>query len=182
MIHGAARRRVVAKPSLELHLRTLPHFSVEGRSVALEWVDEGEADYLWRYAPARDVIQFNGGILHGKESSIKAVVREVADHAIIPRTRQLAARHHLAFSVIHIRDQRSRWGSCSARKAISLNWRLILLPPELHDYVIWHELAHLQHFNHSRKYWAFLETLDSASAEHDAALTRISPLIMPLGR
>ncbi len=57
-----------------------------------------------------------------------------------------------------IRDQKSRWGSCSSRKTISLNWKLILLNSELRHYVVYHELAHLIHLNHSSDFWAFLSS------------------------
>lgn len=58
---------------------------------------------------------------------------------------------------VHVRNQRSRWGSCSRKGVINLNWRLILLPPDLLDYVIVHELYHLKRPDHSSRYWALVE-------------------------
>jgi predicted metal-dependent hydrolase len=68
-----------------------------------------------------------------------------------------AARLGLAYARIAIRDQRTRWGSCSVRGTLSFNWRLVLAPPEVLDYVVVHELLHLREHNHSSAFWALLD-------------------------
>lgn len=64
-----------------------------------------------------------------------------------------------SYSRITIRDQKTRWGSCSAHGTLSFNWRLMLAPPTIPDYVIVHELCHLTYMNHSDKFWHKVESV-----------------------
>lgn len=61
------------------------------------------------------------------------------------------------YSKLTVRDTKSRWGSCSASRALSFSWRLVLAPPECLDYVVAHELAHILEMNHSAKFWAHVD-------------------------
>jgi predicted metal-dependent hydrolase len=83
---------------------------------------------------------------------------------------------------ITVRDQSTLWGSCSTSRSISLNWRLILLPAAIQDYVILHELAHLREMNHSHRFWNLLNSYDSRSEEHDSKLSGLSRTIISLGQ
>ncbi|MBS1724682.1 MAG: M48 family metallopeptidase [Armatimonadetes bacterium] len=58
---------------------------------------------------------------------------------------------------VSFRDQKTKWGACNARGTVTLNWRLVMAPPEVLDYVVVHELAHLKELNHSPRFWAIVE-------------------------
>ena len=60
---------------------------------------------------------------------------------------------------VSVRNQRTRWGSCSRRGLISLNWRLVQTPDTVRDYIIHHELMHLREMNHSERFWARVEAV-----------------------
>lgn len=81
---------------------------------------------------------------------------------------------------VSVRNQSSRWGSCSHNRGISLNWRLILLKPELQDYVLLHELAHLREMNHLRSFWDLLVSYDSNALKLDKELNRGGKELMGL--
>ena len=70
-----------------------------------------------------------------------------------PQLLALARTHDVMVTRISVRNQRSRWGACSARGSITLNWRLILVPDFVREYVMIHELMHRRELNHSRRFW-----------------------------
>lgn len=84
------------------------------------------------------------------------------------RTWELAAETDMDVKQVSVRNQRSRWGSCSSGGAISLNWRLIQTPDFVRDYIIYHELSHLREMNHSSRFWDQVEKLCPGwrAAEH----------------
>jgi predicted metal-dependent hydrolase len=85
--------------------------------------------------------------------AIERHLRILAARELPLRLAELAAVNKLSPGKITVRNQRTRWGSCSRQGNISLNWRLIQTPEFVRDYIMLHELAHLRHMNHSVKYW-----------------------------
>jgi len=94
-------------------------------------------------------------------STVRAILekwyRKEAEKYFKARVPLLADLINRDITHVSIRSQRTRWGSCSSRNTISLNWRLIMAPDPVSDYVIYHELAHLTQMNHSRAFWKLVE-------------------------
>jgi predicted metal-dependent hydrolase len=91
-------------------------------------------------------------------SSVR-INRTLARRRLIKRLNELAEEHGFTYNRVFIRNQKSRWGSCSSRNNISLNVKLVRLPDELVDYVILHELVHIRVKNHSKVFWTELSSL-----------------------
>lgn len=99
--------------------------------------------------------------------SVERHLGRLAANELVRRTRELASLYQLSIGRVTVRNQRSRWGSCSVKKTISLNWRLIQTPAFVRDYIILHELMHLREMNHSPRFWRQVEQVcpDYAKAE-----------------
>ncbi|MEA3507945.1 MAG: SprT family zinc-dependent metalloprotease [Synergistota bacterium] len=97
-------------------------------------------------------------------------LQEKAKDHLDPLAHKLAADFGLFPAGITIRNQKTRWGSCTSRSTLSLNRKLMFMEPRLVRYVIMHELAHLRHQNHSREFWTFLASMDGECRRHRAEL------------
>ena len=86
-------------------------------------------------------------------------LHKLAAQELPPRVMELASHHGINVSRVSVRNQKSRWGSCSRRGTVSLNWRLMQAPGFVRDYIILHELAHRRQMNHSEKFWQEVERL-----------------------
>jgi len=93
------------------------------------------------------------------QAKAQAALQRLAQRELPERVQHLSATQGIAVSAISVRAQRTRWGSCSPRGEISLNWRLVQVPEWVRDYVILHELAHRRHLNHSARFWQEVERL-----------------------
>ncbi|MDO4865411.1 MAG: SprT family zinc-dependent metalloprotease [Clostridia bacterium] len=95
------------------------------------------------------------------DAAVRAAIRSTLSAVALKRIRQrlehYAPRVGAAPGRVTIREQKSRWGSCSRKGNLNFNWKLIMAPPEVLDYVVIHELCHLHEFNHSPRFWALVE-------------------------
>ena len=92
-------------------------------------------------------------LLAQPDREAELALRRRAVNELPPALLALANAHDVTVTRISVRNQRSRWGACSARGSITLNWRLILVPGFVREYVMIHELMHRRELNHSRRFW-----------------------------
>lgn len=88
---------------------------------------------------------------------LKKYYNREAKKFILERIQIWSHQMNLHPSQVKFKNQKTRWGSCSSKKIINLNWRLIAAPTEVIDYILIHELSHLEHMNHSSKFWDLVE-------------------------
>ena len=96
---------------------------------------------------------------HFSSNPADSIDRLKAKALLTRRLEQLANHNGFSYNRVFIRNQRSRWGSCSSKNNISLNMKLVKLPDELIDYVILHELVHTRNKDHSKAFWAEMDRL-----------------------
>ena len=164
---------------------------LEPKPKYVEFYDGQELEVLWksfririkrtgsktgraRITPSGEITVMIPESMAPEESSMAAyhairrlVSRNIKDDLLL-HVKGLNARHfNHEFSKVTIRDQATRWGSCSRSTGnISLNFRLLMAPDPVRDYVIIHELAHLRHPNHSKRFWKLVESADPLFREN----------------
>ncbi len=109
-------------------------------------------------------------LIHKLQSSLLDFYKNEAIRYLTKRTQVWSERTGLLPKKISFRSPKTRWGSCSSQKHIALNWKLICQAPQLIDYVIVHELCHLQHLNHSVEFWNLLESIMPTYQEFEKVL------------
>lgn len=117
--------------------------------------------------------------------ALRRWLRGRATEHLLPWLEAVSRECGLPFARATVRAQKTRWGSCSARGHISLNWQMIFLPPPLVRYLCIHELCHTVHLNHSRRYWTLVRRHAPDYPAHEQELRRAArqiPYWVNLGR
>ena len=107
---------------------------------------------------------------HVEQTSIKRALetlyRRKARELFEERANHFAEEMGVEYDKIEVRNQRTKWGSCSTTGTLSLNWRLMMAPVDVLDYIVIHELAHLREQNHSEEFWSLVAEHDPEYTEH----------------
>jgi predicted metal-dependent hydrolase len=124
-----------------------------GEMTEIRRASEGARPMICLAADIFRVASFDGDL----RPTLEAHFARRAKIELPARTWELAAQTGADVKHVTVRNQRSRWGSCSAGGTISLNWRLVQTPDTVRDYILYHELMHLKEMNHSDRFWARVE-------------------------
>lgn len=115
------------------------------------------------------------------ESVLTKKLQVEARESLEKKAREISDGIGIPFKRLFLRNQRTRWGSSSSIGNISLNWRTVMLPPEVQDYLLVHELAHQRQLNHSAAFWRLVETHCPRFRDHENVLKQ-SQILMGLFR
>ena len=148
---------------------------VEIRKIA-ESTESASAEARPSIALASDVFRVSG-FTGDLRPTLEAHFLRRAKIELPARTWELAAETGVDVKEVAVRNQRTRWGSCTSGGVISLNWRLIQTPASVRDYIIYHELMHLREMNHSARFWARVEEVCPAWREAERWLKQNGSLL-----
>lgn len=148
---------------------------IELRSVAETWNICYQPAKAWQITtnPAKPYHLTVAGAIDQPETCyhiLKHWLTRKAEMQLIPWLRQVSREIKLPCEKISVRGQKTIWASCSSQHNISLNYKLLFLPPDLVQYVFVHELCHTVHLNHSDRFWRLVELKDPDYRFHDAEL------------
>ena len=107
-----------------------------------------------------------------------SIDRKTARAKLVDRLDKLSRKHDLPFNRVFVKNQKTRWGSCSEKNNINLNINLVRLPEELMDYAIMHELVHTKQMNHSQLFWNLLEKFVPCARNLDQKLQSYSFMLL----
>jgi predicted metal-dependent hydrolase len=138
-----------ARAAVAARGETVPYL---GRTLALVTDSPGRSRVVRR----GDALLVPAG--QARKPALERWYRRAARAEIGPRLDRACALAGTSYSRLTIRGQRTRWASCSRAGAMSFNWRLLLAPEEVLDYVVWHEVCHLEVMDHSPRFWRLLES------------------------
>ena len=164
------------------HLSRKPLLTIDGQRRPITFsFNSSKAKPTWRRSVDTGV-EFTLHPAKDPEKQMIPLTTDLAKAYLPVRVASWGKRFGLSPKSVRVGNQRSRWGSCSSKGVLSLNWRLLLLEPSLHDYVICHELAHLKIMDHSQNYWNYLSKMNPKATELDRKLNKVSREIMSVGR
>jgi len=175
------------RPWLERRLAALPPRTVIGDGATIPVMGE---PHRIRHKPqvrGRGAVWVEGGeILVSGDAvhlarRVRDHMREMAKRELASRARRMAEAIERKVVRVSVRDTRTRWGSCSTTGNLCFSWRLIFAPEPVLDYVVAHEVAHLVHMNHGKRFWRLVERLAPGAERQRRWLNRNRAQLLRIG-
>jgi predicted metal-dependent hydrolase len=154
-------------PGPSLQMPEAVEFHATGESVRVQW-RQGDGGF-WRHE--EDQLLVEAKDLPAAYVLLREWLMGAARERLVPMISAIAAELGYGLTGVIIRRQRTRWGSCSSRGAVSLNCSLMFMQPEVVRYLMIHELSHLAHMNHSERFWRAVERNEPNYRNLDRQLT-----------
>ena len=157
---------------MQIHLPAIGRvFQVEARETGAAWVAVRTAE--------PGIIEVRGRISDERlcRLALTRWLARLTREYLAPRLQTLSAKTELRYNRVFVKQQRTRWAGCSRHRNISLNLKLLFLPPALVDYVLIHELCHLAEMNHSQQFWMMVEKHCPHHRKLDAQLREMWKLV-----
>ena len=163
------KNRIITHISKGRYARSEPSFfnleniNVLGEELSIQKIEENRKTNTAKIGDGRIMVRINNSLeLHEKKEVVNELIRKSISGELLPkivaRVSEMNNRYFQSpLGKVSIRQQSSRWGSCSGSNNISINYSLLFLPQEILDYVIVHELTHTKVRNHSEKFWNVVE-------------------------
>lgn len=180
----------ITRRRLEASVKALAGWIIAAEQIARQRVQSLEENMVF-YAGERLPIRFDphhprvgrdeSGFLAPSQAKLQTWMKQDARRTLAPLVEEWAARMDVTVSSVRISSPRRRWGSCSSRGTISLNWRLVMAPPAVQEYLVIHELAHRREMNHSARYWKIVAEHCPAYLEHERWLKENGWRLMAFG-
>ncbi len=138
--------------------------------------DNGVRKALTLYYPEHRQLEISGDLSDKKQvfALFERFFKDYAYEHLQQRLVHLSRKFNLPYNRLTVRAQKTRWGSCSAKKNINLNYRLLFIEADLVDYIVLHELVHTVHMNHSQAFWDYFETLLPGARLTDRRVNQIA--------
>jgi predicted metal-dependent hydrolase len=174
----SSQQQALASHAVRIEQHAL--FTFEGRALRLNWARGART----RVIATRDALHvvLSQRVSKPEPDAVRERLRQwmaaEAEQTLVARTFELGRQCGLEPAAVRVRDYRRKWGQCTAKREITLNWRLMHLSPALRDYVLVHELCHLAEMNHSPAFWERVARHCPDYRQHRRSLRQCYPFLM----
>ncbi len=146
-----------------------PHFKIETDLISLTFEEGGQAGFSVKHEGNKTVIHYPpqtdfASIQPWLLKVVTELLRKEAKRILPKRLEELATQHRFHYTRVSINSARTRWGSCSSKGHINLSLYLMILPQQLSDYVLLHELCHTKEMNHGPRFWKLMDQVTNGQS------------------